>query len=224
MSASPDLLLRPGAALQFVVGFGKGGGVGVFTAAEPMVLRRGTRVVVGTPRGTEAGSVLCPATVRQARLLGATASGPLLRNLDHDDEACLAAQRALGLRLFEAARRQAQQERFALEVLDAEILLDGVHAIVQFVGDEPRLDACALALEQQFNRQVRFENVAQPAAPVEEEHGGCGKPDCGRTEGGCSTCSTGGGCSSCGSSKVDLRDYFGHLREKMADNHRRPLL
>jgi hypothetical protein len=58
--------------------------------------------------------------------------------------------------------------------------------------------------------------LAVPAAPDAHEHGGCDKPDCGRTAGGgCTSCSSGGGCSSCGSSKVDLRPYFSHLRDKM---------
>jgi cell fate regulator YaaT (PSP1 superfamily) len=224
MSASPELLARPGAALQYIVSFGKAGGVGVFTADQPLSLRRGERVAIRSPRGAEAGTVLCPATVRQARLLGATASGPLLRPLNIDDKARLAEQRPLAQRLYDAARRLAEQERLSLEVLDVEVLLDGDQAIVQFVGEDIPLDAFAQLLEQQFNLQIRLENVAQRSALAEEEHGGCDKPDCGRDAGGCSTCSTGGGCSSCGSKKVDMRDYFVHLREKMEKGQRRPLL
>src|ERR1700730_1682860 len=87
MSAVPDLLARPGTALQYVVSFGKGGGLGVFTADEPLALRRGDRVVIGSPRGTQAGPVLCAATRGQPRLLGARAAGPLLRPLAPDDGA-----------------------------------------------------------------------------------------------------------------------------------------
>jgi hypothetical protein len=224
MSAVPDLLVRPGAALQYVVSFGKGGGLGVFSAPEPLALRRGDRVVVGSPRGTEAGTVLCAATVAQARLLGATASGPLLRPLGLEDGARLMGYDQLAQRLFEAGRRHAQAERLALEILDVEVLLDGQQAIVQFVGDEPQLDGFAEALERDFDLQIRLENLAQTNASAPEEHGGCDKPDCGRNAGGCTTCSTGGGCSSCGSKKVDMRDYFGHLREKMEKNQRRPLV
>jgi hypothetical protein len=224
MSAIPDLLAQPGTAFQYVVSFGKGGGLGVFTAAEPLALRRGDRVVIGSPRGTEAGTVLCAATIGQARLLGATASGPLLRPLGPDDGARLTGFEQLAQRLFAAARRHAQAERLALEILDVEVLLDGQQAIVQFVGAEPQLDGFAEALERDFDLQIRLENLAQPSETSHEEHGGCDKPDCGRSAGGCTTCSTGGGCSSCGSKKVDMRDYFGHLREKMEKNQRQPLL
>src|SRR5947209_17184503 len=103
MSAPPDLLNRPSAD-QYVVSFGNSGGVGVFTAAQPLPLRRGDRVLVESPRGTEVGSVLCPATVRQARLLGATASGALLRPLGPEDVARCDELRRLARDVFDAAR------------------------------------------------------------------------------------------------------------------------
>jgi cell fate regulator YaaT (PSP1 superfamily) len=222
MSAIPDLLTRPDAAEQFVVSFGKGGALGVFNAPAPLVLRRGDRVVIQTPRGVEVGSVLCAATIRQARLLGAVTSGAMLRPLAAGDAARLPALDALARRLYEAARRHAQADRLDLEILDVEVLLEGRQAIVQYLGDATNLDTLATALERELALEVRLENLAEPASPA-EEHGGCDKPDCGRGAGGCSTCSTGGGCSSCGSHKVDMRDYFAHLRDKMENNQRRPL-
>jgi hypothetical protein len=219
MSALPDLFTRPDAADQFVVSFGKNGALGVFNAPAPLVLRRGERVVLQTPRGLEVGSVLCPASIRQARLLGAVTTGALLRPLSADDAARLPALEQVGQQLYEAARRQVPA---GAEILDVELLLDGQQAILHFVGDAPNLDEFARTLEQHFALHVRLENLVQPAGAA-EEHGGCDKPDCGREAGGCTTCSTGGGCSSCGSSKVDLRDYFAHLRGKLENNQRRPL-
>jgi hypothetical protein len=231
MSAIPDLLIRPDAALQYVVSFGNSGGVGVFTAEEPLPLRRGARVAIRSPRGVEAGTVLCPATLGQARLLGATASGPLLRVLGSDDDARLTDLRLLAQRVFASSRQQAIERGLSVDILDVEILLDGQQAVLHLVGVEPQLDDFAQALERHFDLQIRFENLTQPATPADEhaddEHGGCGKPDCGRTEGGtggCTTCSTGGGCSSSCGVKVDMRDYFGHLREKMEKSPRRSLV
>jgi hypothetical protein len=119
----------------------------------------------------------------------------------------------------------------SIDILDAEILLDGQQAVLHIVGDDPHLDDFAQTLERRFELQIRFENLAQPAPHADEEpadeHGGCGKPDCGRAEGGsggCTTCSTGGGCSSSCGVKVDMRDYFGHLREKMEKSPRRSLV
>jgi hypothetical protein len=222
MSAVPDLLVRPDAADQFVVSFGKSGALGVFNAPMPFVLRRGDQVVVHTERGIEVGSVLCPATIRQARLLGAGAAGALLRPLGADDAARLPELRRLSQRLFDAARDGAEAHRLAVEILDVELLLDGRHAIVQFVGNEAGLDALAHGLEQAFPVEIRLENLAPPRSRADDEPR-CDKPDCGRNAGGCTTCSTGGGCSSCGSARVDMRDYFAHLRDKMEKNQRRSL-
>jgi hypothetical protein len=218
MSAVPDLFTRPDAADQFVVSFGKSGALGVFNAPAPLVLRRGERVVVRTPRGIEVGTVLCAATVRQARLLGATGMGELLRPLGTGDAARLPDLAQLGQAVYAAAQDQATG--LGIAIFDVEVLLDGHQAIVQYVGADASLDAFAQALESRFALAVRLENLAQPTTG--HEHGGCDKPDCGR--GGCSTCGSGGGCASCGSAKVDMRDYFAHLREKMEHNQRRPLV
>lgn len=212
---------------QYVVGFGKSGGLGCFTVVEAMELSRGDRVVVRTARGIEFGEVLGPATLRQARLIGALAAGDILRRCTTDDEVAHVRLRRQGDALFESCRARVAELGLVLQILDVEVLLDGRHAIVQFVGgadaDAEKLAAALPANEM----ELRFENLATPASPGHEEHshGGCGKPDCGRTEGGgCSTCGTGGGCSSCGASQVDLRPYFAHLRDKMEAQHRTPLL
>ena len=221
MSAIPDLFTRPDAADQFVVSFGKSGALGAFNAPAPLVLRRGDRVVVRTPRGIEVGSVLCAASVRQARLLGATGVGELLRPLAPADTDRLPELDRLAQELYAAAR--AQSDDLGIAILDVEVLLDGQQAIVQYLGDAANVDRLAQALEARFALAVRMENLAQPVHE-REEHGGCDKPDCGREAGGCSSCSTGGGCSSCGSGKVDMRDYFAHLRDQMEHRQRRPLV
>ena len=99
--------------------------------------------------------------------------------------------------------------------------LDGRRLLLQCLlapGCEPTplLDGLAAA----HDMQVWLENLALPEA--EEAHGGCGKPDCGRGEGGCASCGE-GGCSSCGAGPVDLKPYFAHLREQM-EERRTPLL
>lgn len=208
---------------QYLVSFGKSGAVGVFTAPEPVVLKRGSRAIVQTSRGVEFGTVLHPATLRQARLLGAVAAGTFIRSATAEDVGKRAEQSTIERTLFDASRALAQQEVLSLEILDVDLLFDGTQAILQFVGDETNTEQLAHVLEVQFGLTIRLENIAGPRTPPEEEPR-CDKPDCGRegsAGGGCSTCSTGGGCSSCGDSKVDVREYFSHLRTKM--NTRVPL-
>ncbi|MCI0376711.1 MAG: hypothetical protein L0215_03820 [Gemmataceae bacterium] len=208
----------------YVVSHGKSGALGNFAVAEKLAPARGQRVVIQSKRGLELGAVLCPASVRQSRLLGAQSSGTILRLVESEDEAALTRLQALGHQIFDAGRRLAREQSLPLEILDVDMLLDG-QALLQYVGGESdQIDAFADALEQSFALKIRLENLALPAP--HEEHGGCGKPDCGRTEGGggCSTCGSGGGCSSCGSGHVDLRPYFAHLRTKMEEQRRVPLV
>ena len=210
---------------QFIVSFGKIGALGVFTAAEPLMLRRGQAVIVQTSRGIEIGTVLCQATLRQVRLLGATSSGLLLRPVTADDEARRDERAEFERRIFETSRAWAERDGLALAILDVDLMFDGAQAIVQFVGNDADAENLAQALEQYFAMAIRLENLAAPMPEQKHEHGGCDKPDCGRTAGGgCTTCSTGGGCSSCNSGKkTDLREYFGHLRTKMETSQRIPL-
>ncbi len=217
LASDPDLLTE-----HFVVSHGKSGALGHFIAGEPLPLRRGDRVIVDSSRGRELGTVLCPATVRQARLLGAESSGTIVRAVTGDDEIVLNELRTAGHRLFVAGRHLAEAQAVPIEILDVDVLFDGC-AIVQFVSPEgTSLDAFAGELSIAARREVRLESLALPKeAPAQE---GCGKPDCGKVDGGgCSTCSTGGGCSSCGSKKTDLREYFGHLRTQMDGGKRTPL-
>jgi len=209
---------------QFLVSHGKSGVVGVFTYTEPLALRRGEHVIVQSSRGVEIGSVLCPASLRQARLIGSTSSGQLLRRATHDDQIHRDQQAEIEQTIFSTSRAWAHERGLALEILDVDLMFDDTQAILQFVGKETDTEKLAQALEEHFHLAIRLENLSGPLVPDEHEHGGCDKPDCGRSAGGgCTTCSTGGGCSSCGSSKVDLREYFGHLRTKMEDKQRIPL-
>lgn len=208
---------------EYLVSHGKTGVVGRFLAHDVASYRRGDRVVIQGERGLAIGTVLCEATERHARILAATGHGRLLRAVHPDDEHALEQARTLAERIYTESRRLAVEMGLALEVMDVEMTLDGSRAIVQCLAGAcdpaPLLDALAAT----HGVQVWLENLADPLE--EEEEHGCGKPDCGKSEGGgCSTCSSGGGCSSCGSGKVDMRDYFGHLREQMESSKRTQLL
>jgi len=210
---------------QYLVNHGKNGGLGSFTYSSPNLLRRGERVVIDSPRGREVGTILGPAGIRQARLLGAVAAGSIVRPMTAADESLLESRQTLAQRLFEAGRRQARSQALAVEILDVDMLLED-RAIVQFVGQgDVLLDDFASLLGKEFQIDIRLENLAIAQPPPHEESHGCDKPDCGKTSGGgCSDCSTGGGCSSCGTGVTDLRPYFAHLRTEMEAKNRVPLL
>jgi hypothetical protein len=208
----------------FLVNHGKSGVLGSFAAPEPLPLRRGDRVVVQSLRGLEVGTVLGPASVRQSRQLGSQSSGALMRLLSPEDRGMLQRLQALEQGLFTAARQLAAELTPTLVVLDAELLFDGRHALLQTLGGDDLDVADFIArLRTACDVDVKLENLAVGHENDEHHEGGCGKPDCGRSEGGCSNCGS-GGCSSCGSSGVDLRPYFAHLRGAIEEAHRTPLL
>jgi hypothetical protein len=209
---------------EYLVSHGNGGAVGRFTAPPTLTCQRGDRVVVHSARGQEVGVVLCPATTRHARLLGTPTTGELLRRTSPGDEELIRTLRVLGERLFADGRRLAAELGLPFEILDVEVLFDGQRALVQHLRwAECDSEPFARALGRAYGLEVLLEDLAVPEPA--EEHGGCGQPGCGRAEGGggCSSCGS-GGCSSCGSGKVDMTAYFAHLRTKMEQHQRVPLL
>lgn len=218
---------------QYLVQYGKSGGLGCFLAEQPLLLPRGVSVLVQTPRGREVGIAVRPATLLQARLLGAVASGTLLRMLDASE---IAAHVGRSEALFADIRKIVVDARQAVEVVDLDLCFDEDRAILHVVA-APDVDLTPFVqrIADRFALDVRIENLASPSPAVEdhEDHGdhGCGKPDCGKADGastgesgGCSTCSSGSGCSTgCGTANVDWRSYFVGLRERMP-SARRPLL
>lgn len=209
-----------------LIHYGKEGALGSFQSEAGLKLCRGDRVVVQGERGAVPGTVLGPASVRQSRLLGNP--GQVLRRFGPGDEAQLLRARAQAEDLFRTARSLTLQLRLDLEVLDVDVPLDAGRAILHLLlaaGADP--EPLLHGLQESCGLEVLFHNLAGEAAHAEEteEEGGCGKPDCGKKEGGgCTSCSSGGCATGCGSKGVDMRDYFGHLRGRMEEANRVPLL
>ncbi|MBX9681426.1 MAG: hypothetical protein K2X38_21945 [Gemmataceae bacterium] len=211
---------------QYLVQYGKSGGLGCFLAEQPLLLPRGASVLVQTPRGQEVGIAVRPATLLQARLLGAVASGSLLRMLDASE---IAPHVRRSETLFADIRKMVVDSQQAVEVVDLDLCFGEDRAILHVVA-APDVDLTSFvqSIADRFALDIRIENLAGPSPVVEvhEEHG-CDKPDCGKADGessGCSTCSSGSGCGTgCGSATVDWRSYFVGLRERMP-SARRPLL
>jgi cell fate regulator YaaT (PSP1 superfamily) len=214
---------------EYLVSYGCTGDFGRFRPAQPICCRRGDRVVVRSHRGLELGEVLCPATPGHAHFLPNTTVGALLRLAGDPDEQAAEAQLRRGRQLCDDGRRLAGEMALPLEILDAEILLDGQQAIVQFLRwDECDFRPLVSTLSTRYEVQLAMYDLALPRdAGAEDEEHGCGREGCGRAggKGGCSSCSSGGGCSSCGAvKKEDLAPYFAQLRQQMEARQRTALL
>jgi len=206
---------------EYLVSYGTAGDFGRFRPRRPVACRRGDRAVVRSARGLEVGTVLCPATPGHARHLPNTTVGELLRLASADDEAAAEASGRRGQHIFDDARGLAAELALPLEVLDVEVLLDGGPAVIHLLRwAECDVRPFVSGLSKRHDVQVLLEDVGRPK---EEDHG-CGRPDCGRGEGGCSTCGT-GGCSTCGGGQPeDVRAHFAALREQMHQVGRVPLV
>jgi hypothetical protein len=207
-------------APEYLVSYGSTGEFGRFRPVTAVAGGRGDRVVVRSHRGVELGVLLCPATPGHARFLPNTTVGELLRPAGPDDERTAGRMAERAQALFADARRLTAELGLPLEVLDVEVLLDGEQALLHHLHwaefDERDLVS---ALVRRHGLRVRLHSL-RTTERAEEEHG-CGRPDCGRKEGGgCSTCGSGGGCSTCGAARPEqVQAYFATLRERM---HRQP--
>jgi cell fate regulator YaaT (PSP1 superfamily) len=203
---------------DYLVSYGCAGDFGRFHPVKPFACRRGDRAVIRTTRGLELGSVLCPTAPGHAQFLPNTTVGHLLRIAGPDDIEAARGMQARGEDVFAEGRGLAAELGLPLEILDAEVLLDGQRAVVYFV----RWAACDMrsfvsGLSRQHAMQIELHDVSR----VEQ---GCGKPNCGRSKGGCDSCGE-GGCGSCGSQDSgDFQAYFAELREQMIAKSRTPLL
>ena len=216
---------------EYLLSYGALGDFGRFCPVTPLTCLRGQRAVVRSHRGLEVATVLGEARPGHAHFLPNTTVGQLLRLATPDDLRAERRRREDAGRLCEEAGVLAAALTLPLEVIDAEVLLDGEQAVVHHVcwaEFDPR--PFVSNLSKSLNVQIALLDLTRPGQPAQENeatHGhGCGRPGCGSESGGCGTeggCGTGGGCSTCGLKNVpDLKKYFAGLREQMARTGRAP--
>lgn len=177
---------------EYLVGYGKTGAFGRFRPCYPVRCVRGDSVVVRTDEGLELGTVLCEATAGHARFLPNTTVGEFVRVVTARDAHVAACLELRAQELFGDARRLVAELALPLEVLDADVLLDGKLARVHYLGSatcDPR--PLLETLADRHHLLIRLHNLAEvDEASREDEHETCGS--CGS----CGSCSA-GGCGSC---------------------------
>jgi len=200
---------------EYLVSYGTAGDFGRFRPARPLECRRGDSVVVQTHRGLELGTVLCEARTGHAQFLPNTSLGQLLRRATSADQ-----QTALQLqehcrRFFDSSRRRAAELSLPLEILDAELLLDGRQAVLHYLRwtecDERPLVS---SLCSEYGYFVALHNLHLPDQPVKEEPAGCGAENCG---GGHCGSEHGGHCSTC-----SVAELFKHRQAPSSPRRHQP--
>jgi cell fate regulator YaaT (PSP1 superfamily) len=205
--------------VDYLVTYGAAGEFSRFRPAGDRAYARGDRVVIRTARGLELGTVLCNATAHHATFISRTPGGELLRPASAVDEAAASDIEHKSATLIASARRLAREMGLAIEILDAEMTLDGVQAsIFHLRAADCDCRPLAAALSRETDAQIVMENMAEPA-PIT----GCGRPDCGQGAGGCSSCSTGGcgtGSCSAGHKVEEVSAHLASLRRAMESRAR----
>jgi hypothetical protein len=212
---------------EYLLSYGLLGEFGRFRSSRPLALRRGDRAVVKSHRGLEVARVLRQATPRHAHFLPNTTVGQLLRLVTAADEATEAGMRKRAGGLLQRGNHLAHELDLPLQLLDAEVLLDGRHAGLH----HQRWAECDVrplesTLSREYDLHLWLTDLTRPASPAppepEGEAHGCGREGCGQAAGGCSSCGA-GGCGTCGAARPrDVQAYFAGLREQM--ERRTPLL
>ncbi len=212
---------------DYLVSFGNAGDFSRFRAVSTDAYRRGDRVVIRCSSGLQLGVVMCPAVSDHDPFLSKKPSGELVRRATTGDEADGHRVRDVGERIFLDARCLARELSLPLEILDVEITLDGKQATLAYV----RSAECdhrdfVSTLSRRYDILIVMQNLTIPAEPSEAE-GGCGKPDCGQGNGGCTSCTTGGcstgGCAS-GAKKEDVARYLANISAPVPEAPRTSLL
>jgi hypothetical protein len=188
---------------EYLIGYGNAGDFGRFRSSLPDVCRRDDWVVVRSPRGQELGVILRPASAEHGRLLADHFVGQILRSATDGDLQLAQRMEQRSQKLFDDSRQLAGELNLPLEILDAEIMLDGRQAVLHYLRwaeCDPRSLMDPLA--DRYRLLITLHDLALPStqeAEEQPEHASCGNGDCGT--GGCGSCSQ-GNCASCLTSRA----------------------
>jgi len=163
------------------------GAVGKFVSADSCVYGRDAHVICRTARGLEWGQVICELDGAEASNVNGDSDGAILRKTTPEDQLILERLERHRDKAFFACEKLLADENVPGVLVDVEHLFDGESVFFYFLGQpDDRLEAVTDRLAETYDRKVRFKKFAETLAQ------GCG-PDCGTSEGGCSS----SGCGSC---------------------------
>ncbi len=146
----------------------------------PREYRRGMRVIARTPRGLEAGEVLCLADERVLAQMENPPNGTIQREMSIEDENELAHMTAKLVdeadRCFEIIREM----ELPMDLVDVERVFGGERMVVYYISDE-RVDFRELVkrLAHDFQTRVEMRQIGvRDEAKLLADYGDCGKPVC----------------------------------------------
>jgi len=199
-----------------LIQYGRLASVGAFCGdGDP--LRRGSQVVVRSPRGLELGTVLDELQDRFVGHVDSASGGEWLREASDDDRREAKCAEELSSAIVAAA----SEADVPVSFLDCEVTLDRTRAELHVLPwGECDLDGLLVDLSLRFGVVLKLLDLGREPAMKDppEPTSNCGSGGCGSTGGGCGS---GGGCStgSCSKGHVksaeELTAYFAGLRSQM---------
>jgi cell fate regulator YaaT (PSP1 superfamily) len=166
---------------KYVVRYGVMRKLGVFATRGRDLYARGQRVIARTPRGQEAGEVLCEATEHVLSQMEADpATGQIVRLLTADDDNDI---RQLDLQRrdeVEVVRNRIAELKLDMQLVEVERVYGGERVVVYYLSED-RVDFRELVKVLAHDLQTRVEMRqigVRDEAKLLADYGDCGKPVC----------------------------------------------
>lgn len=154
--------------------------LGVFSTSRNETFARGMRVVARTPRGLEAGEVLCEATEHAVANLANPSEGQILRAMTPQDELELRKIHEQEKQEFQACQRQIDKLGLEMKLVDVEHIFGGERVVVYYLA-ESRVDFRELVrlLAGEFQTRIEMRQIGvRDEAKLLADYGDCGKIVC----------------------------------------------
>jgi cell fate regulator YaaT (PSP1 superfamily) len=176
---------------EYLLTYGKQREFARFRTADMRSCRRGERFVIESPRGLEIGTVLRKLEQDPYQLLEEAFVGRIVRALTDADEAAARVSRERADHLFQFSRQAVSELHLPLDIVDAEVLLEGRGILHLLRWAECNSRSLLDRLGDEFRFSIRLNDLAATQSDELPTCGsGCGSGGCGECgHGGCSTCS-----------------------------------
>lgn len=141
---------------------------------------RGMRVVARTPRGLEAGEVLCEADERVLKQMENPPGGTLQRPMSEEDENELAHITARSVAEADVCFNIIRELQLPMDLVDIERVFGGERVVVYYLSEE-RVDFRDLVkrLAHELQTRVEMRQIGvRDEAKLLADYGDCGKPVC----------------------------------------------
>lgn len=141
---------------------------------------RGMRVIARTPRGLEAGDVLCEANDRAVEQLDEPPGGSIQRQMTEGDENEVAHLSAKAIEEARICLAIIREMDLPMDLVDIERVFGGERMVVYYLS-ESRVDFRELVkrLAHEFQTRVEMRQIGvRDEAKLLADYGDCGKPVC----------------------------------------------